>query len=457
MDQVREYFQNFNNIIILGYGREGQSTYRFIRKIHPQKKLTIADRKKDLPDSFPDIFNDINTHLITGEKYLNTLDDYDLIIKSPGIRLPEGRTAKECNLSSQTDIFLHFFKNQTIGITGTKGKSTSSSLLHHIFSTAGERSLLMGNIGIPPFDIIDKLDEKSLVVFELSSHQLLDVRHAPGIGVILNLFPEHLDFYKSSEDYFMAKMNIARYQSKEDCLIINEDDPFIRSYLAETEKKSKGYSYSLKNSVVNGCYLKSGQIFFVGDGVSENIGRIDPRWDLKGRHNHSNILAAICACKLRGLSDQKIMEGISSFKGLEHRLEYVGCYHGIHYYNDSIATVPEATMAALDSIPDTDTLILGGFDRGLDYTQLIIQLKKTPISNFLFIGPAGKRMLQEFRQHGITANTVLHSNHLEEAMEVARRLTRQGHVCLLSPAAASYDDYKNFEERGRHYKRLAEA
>lgn len=419
--------------MILGFGKEGQSTYNLLRKHFKNQVFTVADINENAAESVTEYKN---LKFILGKNYLEKLVDFDLVIKSPGISLKDftGKIKRE-TITSQTDIFLRLYGGQTIGITGTKGKSTTSSLLYHIVKSYNKNTLLTGNIGIPPFDIIDSIDKDTIVVFEMSSHQLEYITASPHIAVLLNLYQEHLDHYNSFEDYQFAKLNIAKYQHKEDYFIYNNDDELVRKHVDSLKFQGNHCGYSFEDGLKNEHLISKDR-------------------HLKGSHNVMNILAVINACKILNIPDDLIAKGISEFRGLEHRIEYAGKYDGIYFYNDSIATIPEAAMEAVKALEKVDTIILGGHDRGVDYLRFAEFLSHTDIRNFIFIDKAGKSISEKFEKVKKDFQHCYYANDLQEAVKISKERTRKEYICLLSPAAASYGMFKNFEERGAEFKRL---
>ncbi|MDZ7744026.1 MAG: UDP-N-acetylmuramoyl-L-alanine--D-glutamate ligase [Bacteroidota bacterium] len=455
MERLKEYFAGYPKIMLLGFGREGRSSYRLLRAFFPEKTIGIADWNERIPEENPELLQDQYLKLYAGIAYLRHLADYDLVLKSPGVKLEKKHSKEIKNLTSQTDIFLRFFGRQCIGVTGTKGKSTTSSLIAHILKEQAVNTFLIGNIGKPPFDFIHRITNKTRLIFELSSHQLLDVKHAPHIAVLLNLYDEHLDFYKSAEDYFRAKFNIFRYQGTDDFAVINGDDRKIPGFFKEIEGKAKIYGFSTNSRPEHACFLKGDMICFSENKETDFCFQKDINRNLIGKHNLYNIMAAFTASLLAGSDSGTIPKALSSFTGLPHRLEYAGNYGGIHFYNDSIATIPEASIAALESLPDTDSIILGGFDRGLSYDALAVYLGKSRLSNIIFMGPAGKRMKQLLEKSSLTDHKLYMAQDMQDAVSFAKANTANGKICLLSPAAASYDQFKNFEERGHTFKKEA--
>lgn len=442
-------------ILILGFGREGQSTYKLLRGYFPEQMLTIADLRSDVQKKI--VENDRFLSFELGETYMDQLMSFDLIIKTPGISLQNMlNVALSGKVTSQTDLFLQVFSSQVIGVTGTKGKSTTSSLIYHIMQEAGHEVLFVGNIGLPPFEIINTLRRSTRIVFELSSHQLEFISKAPHISILLNLFQEHLDHYSSLEAYHLAKWNIVSAQQKEDFFIYNAENMFIMNLLQKHKPLSQLLPYSLRPSDEQGLFLEAGEIVLKMSDISTRLFHMNIPRSILGDHNLMNAMAAAAACHLAGISASAIAEGISSFKGLAHRIEFVGVYDDVRYFNDSIATIPEATIEAIRTLRDVDTLILGGFDRGIDYSVLVDYITNTAISNIIFIGDAGRRIFSAMRQAKGEKMMFLATDY-EEVVNLARLHTTKGKICLLSPAAASYDMFQNFEERGDVYKKIVKS
>lgn len=438
-------------VLILGYGREGESTYRFFEKYFPEIHPDIADLNENIREKLNN--KKVNVH--SGKNYLNFIKDYDLIIKTPGISLNHLNFEFDKNtITSQTDLFLEFFHNQVIGITGTKGKSTTSSLIYHIIKLYTNDVVFVGNIGVPPFDLIEEIKPKSRIVFELSSHQLEFIHRSPHISVLLNIFQEHLDHYKNFEDYKQSKLNILKYQDKDDYFIYNADGKNSVCLVPEIKSKSKRYTFSMSGIQLEGCFVSDKKIMFSENKINYLVYDLEQDRELKGDHNIQNIMAALCACKLLGIPDNFIVEGINTFKGLEHRIEYVGKYRDIDFYNDSIATIPEASIEALKTLKNVETLILGGYDRGIDYSLFAEYLAGSSLKNILFLGKAGERIYDLMKQQSYGDKNLIFSESLEKAVRIASEKTSNNGICLLSPAAASYDSFKNFEERGEVYKKI---
>ena len=442
---------NNKNILLLGFGKEGISSYRFIRRHLPQVRISIANQT-DIADK--SIFADDQfTDIITGEHYLDTINNYDIVLKSPGVSLKNTIHLLDKNkISSQTDLFLQAFSPQCIGVTGTKGKSTTTSFIYHILKYLGHDVLIAGNIGIPFFDIMEDITPQTKIVLELSSHQLEFIRKSPHIAILLNLFEEHLDHYNSLFDYHLAKFNIARYQSKDDYFIYNTNDISTVNLLKTNVIASNhiGFSFSANHSSM--FYTKDQYFCSFQNGQEEKICKITSDFPLKGEHNILNTAAVIAAiiC-LENIDKSQISNAIYSFKGLPHRLELVGEFDGITFYNDSISTIPQASIVAVNALKNVNTIILGGFDRGIDYQILIDYLfENQSIENIIFTGEAGKRMLS--LSDKLKNKRLFFENSYTEIVSIAKKYTRKGSICLLSPAAASYDMFENFEHRGEVFR-----
>ena len=364
-----------------------------------------------------------------GNQYLEAMYDYDIVIKTPGISLKDFDT-KGVEITSQTDLFLSQFHNQTIGITGTKGKSTTTSLIYHLLKSSGRDAILTGNIGIPCFDIMEEINPDSIVVYELSAHQLEFVHNSPRVGVLLNVFEEHLDHFGTFERYKSSKLNLLRFMGEADTAVIH--DTLIND----------------AHGVITG-EVKQSKVF--SQYGFEEIDRT--ALPLKGEHNLLNVKAALLACDAYGVDYRELIPHLYTFKPLEHRLEPVGTFGGVTFYNDSISTIPQAAISACEALKRVDFLLLGGFDRGIDYQPLADYLKSHPVSHLLFTGKAGERMMQSMG--GIPTSSMAVYSTMEEAFNYVSNHAKQGDVVLLSPAASSYDQYKNFEERGKKFKDLA--
>ncbi len=441
-------FINNRSALILGLGREGRSTYSFLREMFVDMKIAIADTNIQIEGD--EIFiGDSNITFILGDDYLSRIQEFELVFKSPGISLKDYLMPAHQYISSQTDLFLHLFSEQTIGVTGTKGKSTTVSLLKHVLDDFFDDVQLIGNIGIPALEIANRVEENTKVVFEMSSHQLEFVSSSPKIAILLNLYQEHLDHYSDYNSYRFAKWNIVKQQSLQDCFISCIDENQILKDIECQVIKSVQLKYGFNNKAncfleddSNILYLNSQKYYF---NISE--------FALLGKHNLYNAMAVLLACNYLKLPIEKVIDRMITFQSLPHRLEFVGKVNGIRFYNDSISTIPQATIKALESVENVGTIILGGFDRGIDYAELVGFLINYKPLNIVLLGEVGSKLdllLSEKNYKG----EYFRLSSLKEAVNKAFELTPRNAACLLSPAASSYDSFKNFEERGNYFKEL---
>ncbi len=425
-------------IIILGFGREGKSTYKLIRKYLKEQTIYIADQKEKTDF----LENDKNAVYIGGEVYLKNLEEYDLIIKTPGISFVGIDTSKYIHkIKSQLELLLEFFNVFTIGVTGTKGKSTTSSLIYTILKEQNIKTMLLGNIGTPAFDYIDKIDEETVLVLEMSSHQLEYMNLCPNIAILLNIYPEHLDHYASFEEYAQAKCNIFKNQKGADYFIYNLDNEILQKLVKSP--KAKAYGVSLKEN--GDICIKNNYVYF----KEKPIYNIKSPRKLLGEYNLNNIMFALGVSQILKLDLDKTIKSIQNFEPLHHRLEFIGKYNDISYYDNSIGTIPMATMEAVKVLKNVDTLIIGGMDRGLDYTEFIEFLNKSNITNVICMPKTGHDIARKLKKEKVYIVETM-----EEAVKIAKKVTSKGKSCLLSPAAASYGFFKNFEEKGNIYQEL---
>lgn len=460
---VKQFFDNTfaqKRVCLLGYGREGKSSYRALKEFVSQCDIIIADSNPAVVEQFEKEFGkDSHVSFFCGPQYIEALNYCDIVVKSPGVspeKILSDGNVKTLDFTSQTELFLQLYQKQVIGITGTKGKSTTVSLLYHIFSVSGKHVLLAGNIGVPPFEILNQIKKETVVVFEMSSHQLEGCRFSPATAVLLNIFQEHLDHYKSYRDYQLAKFNIARWQQPGDNFICNISLDIIRNLLPEINPPGKLYSLNCRVAGKPGVWCEDADLKIADDkGNLHILEKLCSNRRLPGEHNLYNIAAASLTAHLSGIDNNVIQRAVASFEGLPHRLEHIRKYKGVTYFNDSISTIPESTMEALRTLTGIETLLLGGFDRGIDYGSLTEYLRNNPVKNLIFIGVAGRRIYQELRESpdSQTDNRFI-TNNFEEAVMQAVKLGTPGGTCLLSPAAASYDMFRNFEERGEKFRQI---
>lgn len=426
------------NIAIVGFGREGKSTYNFIRRYLPNQKLTIIDGNKELLTNNKELNNDNNLSFVLGENYLDNLDIYDLIIKSPGVRFKDiDISSFKDKITSQLGLTLDLYKENVIGITGTKGKSTTTSLIYKVLIDQDYDAHLVGNIGIPIFDEIDNINKNTIYVIEMAALQLEFVKSSPHIGIVLNLFEEHLDFFKTKNDYFLSKLNMFKYQNTNDYGLYTSDNETLNEYVKKGNYKTNLIDIN-KEMVINNNFIEFN---------NKKLYNINDKRNLLGKHNLIDISFVLRLSELMNLNLEKTISSINCFKPLEHRLELVGTYNDITYYNDSIATIPEATINAIEALGNVNTLIFGGMDRGIDYSSFITYLNNSNIENFICMPTTGYKIGEK-----LINKNVYFIELLEDAVKKAKEITKKGNTCLMSPAASSYEYFKNFEEKGQKYK-----
>lgn len=441
-----EYLKD-KNIIILGFGREGETSYKFIREHLPKQHLTIADMNEVIIEDYPNLSEDNNTTLVLGKGYLEGLEKYDLIIKTPGLSLKDMDISKfKDKITSQLELVMKFLNVFTIGITGTKGKSTTSSLMYQIIKDQGKNVMLLGNIGEPIFHRIDEMSKDTILVLEMSSHALEFVKHSPDISMLINVFEEHLDHYASLENYVEAKFNIAKYQVPGNHFIYNYDNKLMNEFKYIHNEDDYAVSINTVPNTKNKVYIKDENVYL----NDEKLFNINLKMNLKGMHNINNIMFIVTAARIMGLDIGKVLDTISNFKPLEHRMEFVATVNGVSYYNDSIATIPEATMRGVEAIKNVNTLIVGGKDRGVNLDELIEFLWNSDIENIICLHTTGEYIYNKLER---SDKNLFKVNNMESAVNIAKKISRPGTNCLLSPAAASYGFFKNFEERGEIFKK----
>ena len=435
MRKIEELFKN-KKVLILGYGKEGKSTHNFLKRNNIKCELYISDLR-DIKDELID--NNVN--IVDKELYLKHLNEYDIIMKTPGISLKEIDT-NEFNdkIYSQSSIFIELYKNQIIGVTGTKGKSTTSSLIAEFFKKINSEVFLLGNVGIPFFDEIEKISDNSIIVCEFSCHQLEYVKNSPKISIITNIYEEHLDYYKDFLHYIYAKYNIMKYQTYNDISIINNDNINIIKIVEDNVNQLKGKIIKLSSKEKTMFHMKHNKIYYNNEVIFDECNK---RY-IMGEHNLYNIMVLFVIADIFNISNEMVYKTVEEFRGLPHRLEYVCEYNGVKYYNDSISTIPESCIAALDALKNVDTIIIGGMDRGINYEELIKKINSIENLKVICINEVGKKVFSLIKNEKYLINDM--SEIVKKSIEITNN------ICLLSPAASSYGTYKNFEERGNRFK-----
>lgn len=431
-------------------------------------KVTAMDKNVNLLQDNIEL-KDLNVEYILGEKYIDDLTRFDIVLRSPGIRpfLPSIEKAIELGVkvTSEIELLIDLCPCKIIGVTGSDGKTTTTTLASMFLKEAGFKVWTGGNIGKPLFSNIEDINEEDIVVLELSSFQLMTLKKSPDISIVTNISPNHLDYHRSYEEYIEAKANIFLNQnSKDSIVVLNADDDYTEKYIENIEKINIANNivrdirkFSIKKEIDKGVYLSSGNIVSNINGKKEIIENAD-NVKLVGIHNIANICAAASAViHLTGI--EAISKVITTFGGVEHRMEMVKEINGVKWYNDSIGTSPSRTIAGLVSFDKKIILIAGGYDKNLSYDVLAKPIIDK-VKILLLIGKTADKIeiaVREELKHTSVENEnieIIHLNTLEECVELANSKTTNGDIVVMSPASASFDMYKNFEERGNHFKRL---
>ena len=440
---------NGKRVLVVGLARTGLATALFCAA--RGAIVTASDTKTagELRET-AERLREAGVRLELGSGAASVLDGQELVIASPGVPtdvpLLEKARALGLPLWSEIELADRFLRGQLIGITGSNGKTTTTAWTHHILRTAEFSTVLAGNIGTPLVAHVAETTDHTITVAELSSFQLeLIESFRPNIAVFLNLTPDHLDRHKTMAAYGAAKARIFQNQTAEDFAVLNADDSASAAY---APRRPQMFWFSRKTEVGQGAFVRGGGIVFRGGSGDEEIlplGEIP----LPGAHNLENALAAVVSARLAGAQPSQVASGLRSFQGVEHRIEFVAEVQGVRYYNDSKATNVDATLKALDSFPGRILVILGGKDKDSDYTQLRNALGQKAVLALL-IGAAADKIEKQIE--GSVA--IRRSGTLESAVDAAFRAAHAGDVVLLAPACASFDQFENYEHRGRVFKEL---
>jgi UDP-N-acetylmuramoylalanine--D-glutamate ligase len=436
-------------VLVVGLARTGVATALFCAARGARVTATDARTETAIGEALAQL-RAASVQLELGGHRENTFLEQDVIIPSPGVPadapLLQAARAKGVTIWSEIELADRFLKGRLIGITGSNGKTTTTSLIEHILRSAGVPTILAGNIGTPLISRVGQTSDVTVTVLELSSFQLeLIDTFRPDISVFLNLTPDHLDRHHTLESYGAAKARIFENQTEADSAVLNADDPATTEY---APSKPRVFWFSRKQRVAQGAFVRKDEIVFRHDGKDDPVLKLQDI-SLAGAHNVENVLAAVAATRLAGADAAAIARGVRSFSGVEHRLEFVAEIGGVRYYNDSKATNVDATLKALDAFPGRILVVLGGKDKGSDYTLLQKALREKTILALL-IGAASEKIEKQ-----IAGSVAMeHAGTIERAVEIASHAARPGDVVLLAPACASFDQFENYEHRGRVFKDL---
>jgi UDP-N-acetylmuramoylalanine--D-glutamate ligase len=439
-------------VLVVGLGKSGLAAALFLRRRGALVTVSDVRSAEALAKDIPALLDE-GIMVEAGGHGLLTFRRQDLIVVSPGVPLntPELAQVRSFGLPviGELELAARFIKGRTLAITGSNGKTTTTALLGEILKEAGIPTLVGGNIGVPVVGLIDQSTDETWSVLEVSSFQLEStIQFHPSIAVILNITPDHLDRHGSFENYARAKERIFAAQDADDFVVLNADN--MRAAEAATRSDAKVYWFSVEHSVPQGAWLEAGHLVYrpAPDVPAEDVMLLSGI-PLKGTHNVENVLAALCAARLAGAPAEAIRKAIESFQAVEHRLEFVARVNGVEFYNDSKATNVDATAKAVASFDSGIHLILGGKDKGSDYLQLAALLRAR-VRAVYTIGSAAAKIESQLR--GVV--TILSCQTLDNAVSAAASAARPGEVVLLAPACSSYDQFEDYEHRGRVFKQL---
>jgi UDP-N-acetylmuramoylalanine--D-glutamate ligase len=440
---------NGKRVLVVGLGKSGVASALFMKK--QGARVTVSDTKSgdELRNEIP-VLLDHGITVETGGHGDRTFRGQDLIVVSPGVPvdappLVQARSLGE-SVIGEIELAAQFLPGPIVAITGSNGKTTTTTLTGEIMTASGFPALVGGNIGTPAISLAERAKPGTVIVLEISSFQLETIQSfRPKVAVVLNVTPDHLDRHRTFEIYAAAKTRVFENQQSEDCAVLNADDPTCVAMSKKT--RAQVFWFSRQNEVERGAWVRDGNIVFRDGSGQREIMQVS-EIPLKGAHNLENVLAAVCASVLMGCAAEKIRQAVHDFKAVEHRLEFVASIRGVDYYNDSKATNVDATIKALESFPANIHLILGGKDKGSDYTVLNDLLRQR-VKRVYTIGAAASKIESQ-----IKGPEVVHAETLENAIRQAHVAAQAGDVVLLAPACASFDQFKSYEHRGRIFKEV---
>lgn len=457
-EKLEEFFNYIRNrkIAIIGLGVSNIPLLSYLHDLGA--KITVFDNRTidNIDKNIMDIITNNNIEFSFGKNNLSKLNGFDIIFRSPTCREDWPELVKEAKrgaiITSEIEMLMELCPGTIIGVTGSDGKTTTTSLIYEIVKKQGFNCYLGGNIGIPLFTKIQEMKPNDMVILELSSFQLMNIHTSPNIAVITNISPNHLDFHKSYEEYIEAKKNIFKYQNEDGILVLNYDNEITRE--CAKEAKGKVIFFSRENKLDNGVILDDDIIKVCDNKLRKHILNTKDLL-LRGKHNYENVCTAIAAT-LEIASTEKQIEAVTQFKGVKHRLEFVKEINGVKWYNDSIGTSPTRTIAGLKSFNEKIVLIAGGYDKHLDYTPIAKPILDN-VSVLILIGQTSKKIKESVENEMKVEQKqieIYECDTLQETVNTAKKVAKKGEVVLFSPASASFDMYKNFEERGDKFKSI---
>ncbi len=457
-EKLEEFFNYIRNrkIAIIGLGVSNIPLLSYLHDLGA--KITVFDNRTidNIDKNIMDIITNNNIEFSFGKNNLSKLNGFDIIFRSPTCREDWPELVKEAKrgaiITSEIEMLMELCPGTIIGVTGSDGKTTTTSLIYEIVKKQGFNCYLGGNIGIPLFTKIQEMKPNDMVILELSSFQLMNIHTSPNIAVITNISPNHLDFHKYYEEYIEAKKNIFKYQNEDGILVLNYDNEITRE--CAKEAKGKVIFFSRENKLDNGVILDDDIIKVCDNKLRKHILNTKDLL-LRGKHNYENVCTAIAAT-LEIASTEKQIEAVTQFKGVKHRLEFVKEINGVKWYNDSIGTSPTRTIAGLKSFNEKIVLIAGGYDKHLDYTPIAKPILDN-VSVLILMGQTSKKIKESVENEMKVEQKrieIYECDTLQETVNTAKKVAKKGEVVLFSPASASFDMYKNFEERGDKFKSI---
>ena len=423
-------------IAIAGFGIEGRSNYAYFRRVFPDAEVVIVD-EHNLLENLPS-----EVDAILGDDAFSQLNDFDMVVRTAG--LPPRKIVTTGKIWSATNEFFARCAEKDItiiGVTGTKGKGTTSSLIASILRVAGKTVHLVGNIGVPALEVLSQIKPGDIVVYELSSFQLWDLERSPQIAVVLMIEPDHLDVHADFTEYILAKSRITRFQNASDRVIYHPTNRYSQSIAGSSDGRKQRYG-----AIEDGGVYVAENTFFVQKNAICGVDTLH----LAGVHNWENACAAISAvlAVAPDATNGQIATGLSSFKGLSHRLKLIAEVRGVKYYDDSIATTPGSAIAALRAFDAPKIIILGGSDKGASYDEVITVAKETG-ARVIAVGQTGQIIYELCQQQGVTVER--EEGLMHAVVERASRTATPGSVVILSPASASFDQYTSYVDRGNQF------
>ena len=453
--EFNNYLKN-RKVAVIGLGVSNIPLIEYLYNVGA--KVTVFDNKniEEIPKEIMDKITNYMMEFSFGENYLSKLNNFDMIFRSPSClpTVPEIAKEKERGaiVTSEIEMLMEMCPGTVIGITGSDGKTTTTSLIYEIIKEKGLNCYVGGNIGIPLFTKLNEMTADDIIILELSSFQLMGMNISPKISVITNITPNHLNIHSSYEEYIDAKKNIFKFQNEEGVVVLNYDNEITRS--CAKEAKGKVRFFSSKNKLDDGFIIDNGVIKECEDKLRRHILNTS-EVKLRGMHNFENIATAIAATKDLVDIDTQI-KAIKKFQGVEHRLELIREIKGVKWYNDSVSSSPTRTIAGLNTFDENIILIAGGYDKNLDYTPIAKPILKK-VKSLILLGDTSKKIADAVENESIKQNKpidIYQCDNLKQTVDIAYKIAKKGEVVLFSPASASFDMFKNFADRGQKFKNI---